>query len=69
MIHKQKALHGAVSKLFPPGAFPEHRLNCIQLSNGAWHCSPVKQQCDGFVELGVVCIRTMKILYYTVIVQ
>ncbi len=41
---------------FPRGAFPEHRLNCTQLSNGTWHCSPVEQQCDSFVELGVVCI-------------
>ncbi len=40
---------------FPRGAFPEHRLNCTQLSNGTWHCSPVEQQCDSFVELGVVC--------------
>ncbi len=40
---------------FPPGAFPQHRLNCTQLSNGTWHCSPVEQQCDRFVELGVVC--------------
>ena len=45
----------AVTNSFPPGAFPEHRLNCTQLSNGAWHCSPVEQQCDSFVELGVVC--------------
>ncbi len=41
---------------FPPGAFPEYRLDCRQLSNGAWHCSPVEQQRDSFVELGVVCI-------------
>ena len=40
---------------FPSGAFPEHRINCTQLSNGTWHCSPVEQQCDSFVELGVVC--------------
>ncbi|XP_064397182.1 neurotrypsin-like isoform X3 [Halichondria panicea] len=40
---------------FPPGAFPEYRLDCTHLSNGAWHCSPVEQQCDSFVELGVVC--------------
>ncbi len=45
----------AVTNSFPPGAFPEHRLDCTQLSNGAWHCSPVEQQCEGFVELGVVC--------------
>ncbi len=47
---------------FPPGAFPEHRLNCTQLSNGTWHCSPVEQQCVGFVELGVVC-KNYKDLY------
>ncbi len=41
---------------FPPGAFPEHRLNCTQ-TNEIWHCSPVEQQCDSFVELGVVCIN------------
>ena len=45
----------AVTNSFPPGAFPEYRLNCTQLSNGTWHCSPVEQQCDSFVELGVVC--------------
>ncbi len=44
-----------VANSFPPGAFPEYRLDCTQLSNGAWHCSPVEQQCDSFVELGVVC--------------
>ncbi len=42
---------------FPPGAFPEYRLNCTQLSNETWHCSPVEQQCVGFVELEVVCIN------------
>ncbi len=47
----------AVTNSFPPGAFPEHRLDCTQLSNGTWHCSPVEQQCDSFVELGVVCIN------------
>ncbi len=41
---------------FPPGAFPEYRLNCAQLSNGTWQCSPVEQQCDSFVVVGVVCI-------------
>ncbi len=46
-----------VANSFPPGAFPEYRLNCTQLSNGAWHCSPVEQQCDSFMELGVVCIN------------
>ena len=40
-----------VANSFPPGAFSEYRLNCTQLSNGTWHCSPV----DSFVELGVVC--------------
>ncbi len=45
----------ALPVVFSRGAFPEYRLNCTQLSNGAWHCSPVKQQCDSFVELGVVC--------------
>ncbi len=42
---------------FLPGVFPEHKLSCAQPSNGAWHCSPVEQQCDSFVELGVVCIN------------
>ncbi len=47
-----------VANTFPPGAFPQYRLNCTQLSsNGTWHCSPVEQQCDSFVELGVVCIN------------
>ena len=41
-----------VTNSFPPG---EYRLNCAQLSNGAWHCSLVKEQCDSFAELGVVC--------------
>ncbi len=45
----------ALTNSFPPGVFPEYRLNCTQLGNGAWHCSPVEQQCDSFVELGVVC--------------
>ncbi len=45
-----------VANLFPRGAFPEYRLDCTQLSNGTWHCSPVEQQCDSFVELGIVCI-------------
>ena len=44
-----------VANPFPPGVFPEYRLDCTQLSNGTWHCNPVKQQCDSFVELGVVC--------------
>ncbi len=46
-----------MSNSFPPGAFPEYRLDCTQLSNGAWHCSLVEQQCVGFMELGVVCIK------------
>ncbi len=45
----------AALNTFPPGAFPEYRLDCTQLSNGVWECSPVKQQCDSFLELGVVC--------------
>ncbi len=45
----------ALTNSFPPGAFPEYRLNCTQLSNGTWHCSLFEQQCDSFVELGVVC--------------
>ena len=45
----------ALTNSFSPGAFPEYRLDCTQLSNGAWHCSPVEQQCDSFVELGVIC--------------
>ncbi len=46
-----------VANSFPPGAFPEYGLDCTQLSNGTWHCSPVEQQCVGLiVELGVVCI-------------
>ncbi len=44
-----------VTNSFPPGAFLEYRLNCAQLSNGAWHYSLVKEQCDSFAELGVVC--------------
>ena len=44
----------ALPNSFPPGAFPEYRLDCTQLSNGTWHCSPVEQQCDSFVELGVI---------------
>ena len=45
----------ALPNSFTPGAFPEYRLDCTQLSNGTWHCSPVEQQCDSFLELGVVC--------------
>ena len=51
-----------VSNSFPSGAFPEYELNCTQLSNGAWHCSPLEQQSDSFVELGVVC-KNYKDLY------
>ena len=40
---------------FPPGAFPEYRLNCRHQTNGAWHCSPVEEKWVGFVEFGVVC--------------
>ncbi len=46
----------AALNLFPPGAFPEHRLDyCRQQTNRAWRCSPVEEQWVGFVELGVVC--------------
>ena len=45
----------ALTNSFPPGAFPECRLDCTQLSNGTWHCNPVEERCDSFVELGVVC--------------
>ena len=51
------SIESTVSNSFPPGSFPKYRLNCTQLSNGTWHCSPVEQQCDSFVELGVVCIN------------
>ena len=51
------SIESTVSNSFPPGAFPEYRLNCTQLSNGARHCSPVEQQYDSFVELGVICIN------------
>ena len=50
------SIESTVANSFPPGAFPEYRLNCTQLSNGKWHCTPVEQQCDSFMELGVVCI-------------
>ncbi len=52
----------AIPNQFIPGGFPEYRLNCTQPSNGACHCSPVEQQCDSFVELGVVC-KKYKDLY------
>ena len=45
----------ALTNSFSPGAFPEYRLDCTQLSNGTWHCSPVEERCGSFVELGVVC--------------
>ncbi len=45
----------ALTNSFPPGAFPEYRLDCTQLSNRAWHCSPDEERCGSFVELGVVC--------------
>ncbi len=45
----------ALTNSFPPGVFPEYRLDCAQLSNGTWHCSPVEEQCGSFVELEVVC--------------
>ncbi len=45
----------AVTNSFPPGAFPEHSLECEQQSNGNLRCSLVEQQCDSFVELEVVC--------------
>ncbi len=45
----------AVTNSFPPGAFPEHSLECRQQSDGELRCSLVKQRCDSFVELGVVC--------------
>ena len=45
----------AVTNSFPPGAFPEHSLECEQQSDGEFRCSLVQQQCDSFVELGVVC--------------
>ncbi len=55
MIHAPT--ESTVANSFPPGAFPEYGLNCTQLiSNGTWHCSPVEQQCDSFVVVGVVCI-------------
>ncbi len=46
----------AVNNSFPPGAFPEYSLECIQQSDGEFRCSLVEQQCDSFLqELGVVC--------------
>ena len=45
----------AVTNSFPPGAFPEHSLECTQPPDGKLQCSLVQQQCDSFVELEVVC--------------
>ncbi len=45
----------AVTNSFPPGAFPEHSLECEQSPDGDLRCSLVQQQCDSFVELKVVC--------------
>ncbi len=42
----------AVNNSFPPGAFPEHSLECKQHND--LRCSLV-ERCDSFVELGVVC--------------
>ena len=45
----------AVTNSFPPGAFPEYSLECNRhQSDGELRCSLV-EQCDSFVELGVVC--------------
>ncbi len=45
----------AVTDSFPPGAFPEHSLECKrQQSDGDLRCSPV-EGCDSFVELEVIC--------------
>ena len=45
----------AVTNSFPHGAFPEYSLECIQRIGGDLRCTLVKEQCDSFVELGVVC--------------
>ena len=45
----------AVTNSFPHGAFPEYSLECIQRIGGDLRCTPVEQQCDSFVQLGVVC--------------
>ncbi len=45
----------AVTNSFPPGAYPEHSLECMQPLNGELRCSLVKQRCDSFVELEVIC--------------
>ncbi len=48
-IHQQRALWQTHFLL-------EHSQSTdTQLSNGTRHCSPVEQECDSFVELGVVC--------------
>ena len=44
----------AVTNSFPPGAFPEHSLECRQQSDGELRCSLV-EGCDSFVELEVIC--------------
>ncbi len=45
----------AVNNSFPHGAFPEYSLECMQQSDKDLRCTPVQQQCDSFVDLGVVC--------------
>ncbi len=45
----------AVTNSLPPGAFPEYSLECRQQPDMKLQCSLVEQQCDSFVELGVVC--------------
>ena len=45
----------AVTNSFPPGAFPEYSLECMQRPAEDLRCSLVQQQCDSFVELQVVC--------------
>ena len=44
----------AVTNSFPPGAFPEYSLECMQPPYGELRCSLV-EGCDSFVELEVVC--------------
>ena len=44
----------AVTNSFPPGAFPEHSLECMHQSDGELRCSLV-EGCDSFVQLEVVC--------------
>ena len=45
----------AVTNSFPHGAFPEYSLECTQQPAKDLHCSLVQQQCDSYVELGVIC--------------